>query len=253
MNPAAAGAVAKAGVPADALAGQRRLDLLLGTLFAFVAGYVDAVGFVALSGLFTAHVTGNFIMIGIGVAGHPHGLLLKLLALPAFIVSVAATRLAEGRLIRSGRAPVPPLLLAQCALLAGFMLVGLRAVPNDPGTPAALAAGLLGVAAMGVQNALSRTVLARLGPTTIMTGNTTQIVIDLVDLPFAEGERRADLRARLAKMAPAVGAFAAGAVLGALAHAGWSLWSLLVPLLLLVAVDLYLWRGQPGGSSPPGH
>jgi len=238
-----AGAGIKAEAAADKVAGTPRLDTVLGCLFAFVAGYVDVVGFIALSGLFTAHVTGNFIMIGVGLAGTPHGLLVKLLALPVFIVSVAATRLAEAGLIRSGRPPVPPLLLAQCLLLLGFMAAGLHAAPLDPGAPAALAAGLLGVAAMGIQNALSRTVLARLGPTTIMTGNTTQVVIDLVDLPFAEGARRVDLQARLAKMAPAVGAFAAGAVLGALVHAGWSMWSLLVPLALLVVVDLYLWRG----------
>jgi uncharacterized protein DUF1275 len=31
----------------------------------FVGGFVDVVGFIALFGLFTAHVTGNFIMLGL--------------------------------------------------------------------------------------------------------------------------------------------------------------------------------------------
>ena len=45
-----------------------------------------------------------------------------------------------------------------------------------------MVAGLLGVAAMAVQNAGSRLILANHGPTTMMTGNTTQAVIDLVDM-----------------------------------------------------------------------
>ncbi len=36
----------------------------LAPLRAFTAGFVDTTGFVALFGLFTAHVTGNFVLIG---------------------------------------------------------------------------------------------------------------------------------------------------------------------------------------------
>ena len=55
-------------------------------LLSFVAGYVDTVGFIALFGLFTAHVTGNFVLIGASfVAGTDGGVIAKLLALPVFL------------------------------------------------------------------------------------------------------------------------------------------------------------------------
>ena len=95
------------------------------TTLSFVAGYVDVVGFIALFGLFTAHVTGNFILIGSELV-HPEKTLAiaKLLALPVFIAVVVLTRLAVLREEKRGRAPWLGLLLMQVALLAGFMLSG---------------------------------------------------------------------------------------------------------------------------------
>lgn len=214
-----------------------------GCILAFIAGYVDVVGFISLFGLFTAHVTGNFIMIGVDVAGNAPGLLAKLLALPAFVLAVAATRLAEVRIARTGRSPVAPLLLVEAVLLALFMAASLHAAPvTDPSAPAAIVAGMLAVVAMGMQNALSRTSLLDLGPTTIMTGNTTQIVVDLVDLPTASGPQRDAIRRRLRKMGPALAAFALGAILGALGYARFSVWCVLLPTALLAAVCVPAWR-----------
>ena len=214
-----------------------------GCILSFIAGYVDVVGFISLFGLFTAHVTGNFIMIGVDITGHAPGLLAKLLALPAFVLAVAATRLAEVRIARTGRSPVAPLLLAEAVMLALFMAASLHAAPvTDPSAPAAIVAGMLAVVAMGMQNALSRTSLLDLGPTTIMTGNTTQIVVDLVDLPGASGPQRDAIRRRLRKMGPALAAFALGAILGALGFARFSVWCMLLPTALLVAVCVPAWR-----------
>src|ERR1700759_73704 len=57
------------------------------------AGYVDTAGFLALSGLFSAHVTGNFVTLGASLALGTSGAVAKLLALPTFCAAVIAARL----------------------------------------------------------------------------------------------------------------------------------------------------------------
>ncbi|HEX2891779.1 YoaK family protein [Vineibacter terrae] len=209
--------------------------LLVNGLLAFVAGYVDVVGFVALSGLFTAHVTGNFVLIGAEIAAlSTQGVVGKLLALPVFVVVVAATRLAVLHLEHRGRGPLRPLLGAELLLLGLFLAAGLAARPIvSADSPPAMLAGLLGVAAMAIQNAKARLILANHAPTTIMTGNTTQVVIDLVDLLRPGTIDREASRTRLVRMAPALLIFAAGALLGALGFAAASFWCLLAPMAAL--------------------
>src|ERR1700740_2957385 len=66
---------------------------MLPLLLSFTAGYVDTAGFLALQGLFTAHVTGNFVTLGASLALGTSGAVAKLLALPVFCVVVMAARL----------------------------------------------------------------------------------------------------------------------------------------------------------------
>ena len=56
------------------------------------AGYLDTAGFLALQGLFTAHVTGNFVTIGAALVFGTSGVVAKLLALPVFCATVFAIR-----------------------------------------------------------------------------------------------------------------------------------------------------------------
>jgi uncharacterized membrane protein YoaK (UPF0700 family) len=212
--------------------------LVTGSALGFIAGYVDTVGFVALFGLFTAHVTGNFVLIGSELVHHGSGVLIKILAFVAFVAAVAASRLLAVGIGRSGQPLQRPFLLMQGVLLAACMLSGWRAQPiANVDAPWALATGVLGAAAMGVQNAAARLAFSELVPTTVMTGNVTQLVLDLVDL-LRGGGTDAALRQRLQKFFWPVLAFACGAICGALVYMQVSLWALALPLAILAALAL---------------
>ena len=69
-------------------------DRLTAALLSAVAGYVDAAGFLALFGLFTAHVTGDLVAAGTVIAERVTiGMGIRLLMIPVFMLSVAAASL----------------------------------------------------------------------------------------------------------------------------------------------------------------
>lgn len=188
-------------------AGAAAPDRLRGedVFLASIAGYVDTLGFVALFGLFTAHVTGNFILIGSGLAGVGQGLMIKWLAFPAFIAGIVAARVLDHRMrVRGHGVRARSLYALQTILLAGFMLAGVAASPiGSADAPATIVCGLLGAAAMGVQNAHGRLTARTVVANTVMTGNVTQAVIDAFDwlVPIAapaerEAARGCDARCR---------------------------------------------------------
>src|ERR1700750_1734140 len=93
------------------------MKLSLPTLLSLNGGYVDTAGFLALQGLFTAHVTGNFVTLGASIVLGISGTLAKLLALPVFCLVVVLTRLVGDRLQRAGWQPLGPLLSVKLLML----------------------------------------------------------------------------------------------------------------------------------------
>jgi uncharacterized membrane protein YoaK (UPF0700 family) len=209
----------------------------------FLAGYVDTLGFTALFGLFTAHVTGNFVLIAVSLADtRQTPSLLKLLAFPAFILGVAAARLLVAGCERRGMAATKPAYLLQLVLLVGFMVCGLLAEPaGSIAGPLAMAGGLLGAAAMGAHSAASKLLLTNLAPTSMMTGNVTQLVIDTVDR--LRGAADDATRARCAKFFWPVLAFALGCGAAAFAYLAVGFAALAVPVAILC---LHVWLPEPG-------
>jgi uncharacterized membrane protein YoaK (UPF0700 family) len=225
-------------------------DVALGVGLGLLAGYVDTAGFVALFGLFTAHVTGNFVLIGSALARHANGsLLLKFLAVPAFAAGVVAARLMDVRCANRATNPARPLLAIQLALLAAFMVAGLAATPiADPEAGLVLATGMLGAAAMGVQNAAGKLQFSRIAPTTVMTGNVTELLIDLTDL--ASGRASPAVRTRFVKFFWPVIAFALGCIAGGSAYVHIGFWCLAPALVLLAWLTAIDWPAAPAPAAP---
>src|SRR5215510_14231659 len=121
-----------------------------------IAGTVDVIGFLSL-GLFTAHVTGNLVVIATQLVrgGPPH--LAPILAVPVFMMAVTAAWLIAKASDRRGPALLRPLLLFQFLLLAGVLILSVVGAPG--GNPHGLLAGvtaMIAVSAMGCQFGLLR-------------------------------------------------------------------------------------------------
>ncbi|WP_082074683.1 DUF1275 family protein [Martelella endophytica] len=219
----------------------------LASILSFNGGYVDTMGFIALGGLFTAHVTGNFVTLGATIATGTGGVVAKLLALPVFCLTVMVVRRA-GRWLQLSRYPVIPVFLVlQLVLFVIAAALAFDLPAHYSGSIGEILLGMVLVVAMAIQNALHRVHMTDLPPTTLLTGTTTQIMIDLSDLLWG-GE--ASARAVLPKLAPLMRAllcFAIGCVGAALAYHFLHRFCFLFPPLLMVAALL---TGHEGEGIP---
>ena len=206
----------------------------IAALLSFNGGFVDTAGFLGLAGLFTAHVTGNFVTLGAALVLGSHGIIGKILALPVFILVIALARLA-GAALRKRHAPVLRILLGvEVALLFLFFALAVTFGPfANADSPAALFTGFAGIAAMAVQNAVQRVHLAALPPTTLMTGSTTQATLDAVDLlTGTDHEHATATRARLGRTVLSILYFAAGCALSATLYWLVGFWCLALAVIV---------------------
>jgi len=209
-----------------------RLERQLPPLLSVIAGTVDVIGFLRL-GLFTAHVTGNLVVMAslLVRGGSPN--IPQILAVPVFMVAVAAVWFIAKALSTHGAALARPLLCVQFLLLT---CVSILSVIRDSSTnPHGLIAGvtaMIAVSAMGCQFALLRVVLPAAPSTAVMTGNLTNITLSTLDTfthtqPLTEGADE-----RLRKALKVLVGFFAGCVAGAVAVSWLADWSWSLPVVL---------------------
>ena len=212
------------------LSWQPTVPMLLGVN----GGFVDTAGFLALQGLFTAHVTGNFVTLGAAVVFGTSGTAAKILALPTFCAVILLARLASHGLVMRGLPVLRTLLTLKVALLAAAAALAIRYGPFSNGDSGlALMTGLTLVSAMAIQNAAHRIHLGSAPPSTVMTGTTTQMMIDVADLlRHPEADKKDAARTRLIRMTGSVLAFAFGCAAAALCFAKAGVYCFLVPPIL---------------------
>ncbi len=202
-------------------------------LLAFTAGAVDTIGYVGLTGFFPAHITGNLVLLGASLSGdQSDAYIAKLLAIPVFMLAVAATTLVQTRLGGPGRS-VRRMFGLQALLLVLFMVVALTAAPvKDGDAPLVILASMVGLIAMAIQCTIDKNALGQRSPTTVMTGNITLLALNLVGASPADTEGSQETaRAKLTKLWPTVAGFAVGAAAGAVGYNLVSFWALLLPIV----------------------
>ena len=208
-----------------------------------IAGSVDVISFLGLGGLFAAHITGNLILIAAHIVSGSELSPSHLLSVPVFIAVLGLTRLLVAGLEAAGLASLRPLLLIQLLLLTGFLAFCVAAGPSiSPDKVMTIVAGMLGVSAMAVQNAMVVMSLKDSPSTAVMTTNITRFVMDVGEVLIGnDPDKVAEARRRAQHTFPAIIGFSVGAGLGATCFVVAGLWSLILPTtlaLLALAISL---------------
>jgi uncharacterized membrane protein YoaK (UPF0700 family) len=227
-------------------------------LLSLNAGYVDTAGFLALQGLFSAHVTGNFVTLGASLALGTSGAIAKLLALPIFCAVVIATRWLDTLLTNRQRPALETLIALQVLLLIIGATLAIRFGPfRDSDSWQAVLTGMVLVSAMAIQNAFHRVHLGSTPPSTIMTGTTTQVMIDLADTVYGPKGSDSQSTPRLLQMSRAILLFAVGCGTAALLYSLFGVKCFMVPPIvgsLPLVFRLIVWlqsrRGDYYGVGP---
>ena len=234
--------------PTADTAGPSQWETRLPVLLSVIAGMVDLIGFLTLGHIFTAHITGNLVVLAaVLVSGGPVNLA-QALAIPVFMLAVAAVWLLTKAAGTRGPRLTRMLLVIQFLLLAGVLTFSVATHPSA--NPKGLLAGItieIAVSAMACQFALLRLALPGAPSTAVMTGNLTTTVLSLLDTIWSRHPVMEGAAQRLRHFLPVVIGFFGGCVVAAVAVTWLGDWVWSLPTVLAGAAVA---SGQTSSSSP---
>ena len=194
-----------------------RAGIRLPAVLALLAGVTDVTSWILLGGLFTAHITGNLVVLGANLVTGTPPRLAAVLALPVFVVTVIVATLVS-RHFADQRARAGTVLLGAQAvfLIAAAVLSFTTTASAAPDAPLSVVIGLSAVTAMATQNAYLHLVPAKAYSTAVMTGNLVAATIAGADLLLGRGASTG-ARERWTGSWPLLAGFVGGCLVGAAA------------------------------------
>jgi uncharacterized membrane protein YoaK (UPF0700 family) len=188
---------------------------LTSLVLSFVAGYADTATFIGANGLFSAHVTGNFVVFAYDVITHQTmSSWVKLISFPVFILAIIFSTLLVNH-SASFKNRINKLLIIEAALLIITGVLAIFYKNENPFCFLNILIPMLVVFALGLQNAYGRFFAKELhAPTTMMTGNVTQLFIDVTHYITYDALQKQELKIRIINQSYVVLPFFAGCICG---------------------------------------
>jgi uncharacterized membrane protein YoaK (UPF0700 family) len=194
-------------------------------MLSIVAGYCDTVTFISAGSIFSAHVTGNFIVFAYQIIkGSDVQAWIKLLTFPVFIISVIIGGLVAARSVNRYK-----LLLIEGIILLLSGIISAVFIRQTGLIWETYVVVMMVVFAMGLQNAFGKLYAKETyGPTTMMTGNVTQASLDLGN-SIASAFKDIIFLQSLKKQSITIGGFLIGCLTGALMAKSFGLTVIVLP------------------------
>lgn len=214
---------------------------LLTFLLASVAGCCDTVTFVSGKSIFSAHVTGNFIVFAAQAIANNHtSSWLQLTTFPVFVIAVMVGGWLSSQFLNRYVLLLVESVLLLLAALATCIVPTWYNLNNGHGIYLIV---MMVVFALGLQNAFGKLYSQDThGPTTMMTGNVTQLSLDFGNLFRSRFTTWPSLKESIQKQFFAIGGFLFGCLLGALLANLIALKALFLPSLALLICSAFLLR-----------
>lgn len=209
-------------------------SIFIPTALSLIAGVTDVTSWLLLGGFFSAHITGNLVVIAADVVTGTPPDIVALLAIPVFILTTAVATVIARRIGAQSPNVTTVLFGAQAAfLVAAAVLSFTTHASAHPRESMAIVIGICAVCAMATQNAYLHIVPPRALSTAVMTGNLVAATVAATDILRTRGEAP-DARTKWRASWPLLAGFIGGCLIGAGGATLFSDQAALIPAVLAV-------------------